>query len=137
MDNGLSKFIFTRLGVPSFQKYLTLGSFRHKIISGNVANAATPGYKAEDIDFQGEFERLTKRTNHVEGTLTDAHHIPLGNYEARGPKINETKIKDGDVNSVDIDEQVSNMTQNEILYTVGADLLKRRFDGLRQAIKSQ
>ena len=52
-DTGLSKMIFDKIGVPNFRKYLSLGSFRHKLISGNMANLSTPGYKSEDIDFMG------------------------------------------------------------------------------------
>lgn len=136
-DNSISKFLFDKMAVPSFRKYLNLGSFRHKLIAGNMANVATPGYKAEDIDFQKEFDRLTTQTGHVVGMLTDENHIPVGAHEAKAPKVNETKIKNGDVNSVDIDQEVADLAQNELLFTIGAELLKRKFDGMRNAITSR
>lgn len=129
--------IFDKIGVPNFRKYLSLGSFRHKLISGNMANLSTPGYKAEDIDFQNEFARLTKRTTHVAGALTDANHIPLGQHEQKAPHIDETRIQDGDVNSVDIDREASNLAQNELLYTIGAQLLQKKFQSLKNAITSK
>jgi flagellar basal-body rod protein FlgB len=136
-DTGLSKMIFDKIGVPNFRKYLSLGSFRHKMISGNMANLSTPGYKSEDIDFQGEFARLTKQTNHIAGTLTDANHIPLGQHEQKAPHIDQAKIEDGDVNSVDIDKEASNLAQNELLYTIGAQLLQKKFQSLKNAITSK
>ena len=129
--------IFDKIGVPNFRKYLSLGSFRHKLISGNMANLSTPGYKSEDIDFQGEFARLTKQTNHIAGTLTDANHIPLGQHEQKTPHIDKAKIEDGDVNSVDIDKEASNLAQNELLYTISAQLLQKKFQSLKNAITSK
>ncbi len=137
IDNGLTKFIFNKMGVPNYQKYLTLGSYRHKLISGNISNVSTPEYKAEDIDFQGEYSRLTAQSNHIAGAITNPNHIPLGNHENRQPDVKKQSITDGDINSVNIEEQASNMAQNELLYTIGAKLLKQKFDGLKTAITSK
>lgn len=137
MENGLSKFLFTKMGVPNFAKYLDLGSFRQKLISGNMANAATPGYEAQGMDFEREYQRLTGQTNHLSGTLTNQYHIPLGEHKAKPPRIEMEKIKDGDVNSVDIDTEVANLAQNELQFTIGAELLKRKFDSMRNAITSK
>ena len=136
-DTGLSKIIFDKIGVPTFRKYLSLGSFRQKLISGNMANISTPGYKAEDIKFQDEFARLTKQTNRVAGTLTNPNHIPLGQHEQKAPHIDKAKIVDGEVNSVDIDREASNLAQNELLYTIGAQLLQKKFQALKTAITSK
>lgn len=137
IDNGLTKFIFNKMGVPNYQKYLTLGSYRHKLISGNISNVSTPEYKAEDIDFQDEYSRLTAQSNHIAGAITNPNHIPLGNHENRQPDVKKQSITDGDINSVNIEEQASNMAQNELLYTIGAKLLKQKFDGLKTAITSK
>lgn len=137
MDNGLSKFLFTKMGVPNFSKYLNLGSFRQKLIAGNMANAATPGYKAQDIQFEREYQRLTGTSEHLAGALTNQYHIPLGEHALKPPRVELEKIKDGDVNSIDIDEEVANLAQNELQFTIGAELLKRKFDSMRNAITSK
>ena len=33
-------------------KALSVRAFYHKVISGNIANAQTPGYKEKEIDFR-------------------------------------------------------------------------------------
>ena len=137
MENKLANFMFEGVGVPQFKKYLDLASLRHKLISGNVANASTPGYRASDIDFQEEFARATARTNHVSGVTTDSNHIALGQHRDRAPDVDEVKIKEGDMNSVNIDEEISEMAQNELLFSVGARLLQKKFDGLRKVITSK
>ena len=137
MENKLTNFLFDGVGVPTYQKFLDLASIRHKLISGNVANISTPGYKARDIDFDSEFERATKSGSNLAGTITNKAHIPTGNHEARAPKPIVSRIKDGDMNSVDIDKEISNLAQNELRYTVGATMLQRKFEGLRKVIQSK
>ncbi len=136
-DNKLTQYVFNKMGVPNFQKYLDLSAYRHKLISGNVSNASTPGYKAKDIDFQKEFDKATSKTNHLQGMVTSPGHIPLGSHPGRAPKVNEDKVETGEMNSIDIDHEVSSMTQNELLYTISAKLLQRKFEGLKNAITSK
>jgi flagellar basal-body rod protein FlgB len=39
-------------------RYMDLLSARQKLVTSNIANADTPGYKTQDIDFQFEFMSL-------------------------------------------------------------------------------
>ncbi len=137
MENKIAQFVFNRVGIPNFKKYLDLSSFRHKLIGGNIANSSTPGFKSRDIDFHQEFNRLTKASNRLAGTVTHQAHIPTGNHEARAPEPDEIRVKDDELNSVDIDNEISNLAQNELLFTVGATLLQRKFEGIRKAIQSK
>jgi flagellar basal-body rod protein FlgB len=137
MENKIAQFLFNRSGIPNFKKYLDLSSFRHKLIGGNIANVSTPGYRSQDIDFHTEFNRITKDSNRLKGTLTHSSHLPTGSHEARAPRPDEARIEEDEMNSVDIDQEVSNLAQHELLFTVGATLLQRRFEGLRKAIQSR
>lgn len=137
METKLTQFIFDKMAVPSFQKYLNLGSYRQKLISGNLANVSTPGYRAQDIRFQEEFNRATTKHGQVDGLVTHPSHLPLGNHPDRAPRVEREKVPDGEINSVDLDRQATTMAENELLYTVAARLIARRFAGLRSAIKSQ
>ena len=51
--------------------------------------------------------------------------------------IVETAVVKGELNSVDIDVEISDMAQNELLFTIGARLLQSKFDGIRKAITSR
>ena len=37
------------------ERYMDLLSARQKLVASNIANADTPGYRTQDIDFQSEF----------------------------------------------------------------------------------
>jgi len=137
MENKIAQFIFDRTGVPNFKKFLDLSSFRHKLIGGNVANSSTPGYKAQQIEFHEEFNRLTKNGSKLAGSITHPAHIPTGSHEMRPPDPEEVKVGDDELNSVDIDKEISNLAQNELMFTIGARLLQMKFDGIKKAISSE
>ena len=38
---------------------------RHELISNNIANETTPGYKRQDIDFEGELQRALRYSKYT------------------------------------------------------------------------
>jgi flagellar basal-body rod protein FlgB len=134
MDSKIAQFMFDKTGVSKVGKYLDVASFRHKLIAGNLSNISTPGYRSRDIDFQTEFNRAVGQPSGLVGTTTDPDHIPIGEHAARDPEVHQAELTGDELNAVDIDQEVSKMAQNELVYTVGARLLKKKFDGLRKAI---
>ena len=56
----------------SLERYMDLLTARQKLVASNIANADTPGYKTQDIDFQFEFKSLLEgptASNHRAGRL--------------------------------------------------------------------
>ncbi len=137
MDNKLSGYLFNKIGVADSKRFLDLTSLRHKLISSNVANVSTPGYEACDVDFKGELSKAFGKSNGLAGTVTNPAHIPTGHHAARAPKVERSRVASGDVNSVDIDREVPKMAENELMYTIAARLLEKKFTGLRKAITSK
>jgi len=137
MPNKLANFLFTNVGVPRFESFMNLSGFRHKLISGNIANVSTPGYRSRDIDFKREFSRLTNNSSHLSGVMTNPSHLPLGDSQKRPPKIEQVKPVEDGLNAVDIDHEVSSMAQNELQFTIAARLLQRKFQALKNVITSK
>lgn len=137
MSNSITKFMFQRVGIDKFQKYLDVSAMRHKLIAGNVANVGTPGYRSRDIDFDTEVRKLTQTGDRLVGATTHPGHLPLGSHQSKPPKVSQAPIGGSDLNSVDIDKEISNMAQNELQFTIAARLLQYKFDGLKKAIKGQ
>lgn len=136
MADKIAAFMFQKTGVDNLGKFLDVASFRHKLVSGNIANSSTPGYQSKDINFFEEFRRVTGSSGELSGVMTHENHLPLGNHASKAPKINEARVTEGEMNSVDADKEISNLAQNELIYTVGARLLKSKFESLRKAIRT-
>jgi flagellar basal-body rod protein FlgB len=137
MANKIADFMFEKTGASRLGKFLDVSAFRHKLISGNIANASTPGYRSRDINFHEEFKRVSGNPSHLEGVTTHEGHLPLGSHAQKPPDVDETRVPDGEMNAVDADREISHLAQNELIYTIGARLLKNKYANLRQAIKSE
>jgi len=137
VSNSISKFMFQQVGIEKFRKYLDVASVRHKLIAGNVANVSTPGYCSRDIDFDAEVARATQSSDRIIGATTHPDHLPLGNHHAKPPQVSQSSISEGELNSVDIDQEISSMAQNELQFSIAARLLQYKFNGLQKAIKGQ
>ena len=61
----------------------------------------------------------------------------MGQHRNRSPKVEEVKVHESDLNSVDIDKEISTLAQNELTFNIGARLIKMKFDGIRKAITSK
>ena len=42
----------------SLERYMDVLAARQKLVTSNIANVDTPGYKTQDLDFQSEFNNL-------------------------------------------------------------------------------
>ena len=69
--------------------------------------------------------------------ITHANHIAMGQHPSKPPKINSEKPTIHELNSIDIDSEMSKMAQNELIYSIGAKLVQRKIEGLRKVINSK
>jgi len=138
MSNLIQNTVINKTAIPLFRQFLNLSSVRHKLIAGNLANVATPAYKSKDIDFHGEFKKAINAKGHLAAVTTHPAHIPVGQSRHTSPEIIENESTDTNgINNVNVDDEVANLAQNQIYFSVGARLLAKQFEGLRTAIKSK
>ncbi len=138
MSNLIKNTLLDKIGVPMMRQYLNLASTRHKLISGNIANISTPGYRSKDIDFHGELKKFLDNKDHLKVKVTHENHIPIGQSRPKGPELIINKSRSGNgINNVDIDKEVANMAENQIYYTAGARLLAQKFEGIKRVIRSR
>jgi len=99
---------------------LDLTATRQGLVSQNVANVDTPGYKAQDINFRQELERA------------------LGDEEGRqtAPLVRDVPglIERPDGNNVSLERESLLMAQNQLAFQVDVELLRAEFNRLQLAI---
>jgi flagellar basal-body rod protein FlgB len=104
----------------TLSRALDLTSTRQGLVSQNVANIDTPGYKARDIDFRQELQRA------------------LGDDEALQPAPVAREVpglvERPDGNNVSLDRESLLMAQNQLAFQVDVQLLRAEFNRLQQAI---
>lgn len=137
MANAITSFLWQKVGVEKFGKLLDLSAYRHKLISGNIANASTPGYAAKDIDFKEEVKQALGDGPMLPLATTSPNHIPNAGMNRKVKVIATGPESDEDINGVDIDREVTNQAVNQMEFSIGARLLQRKLDGIRSAIRGR
>ena len=95
---------------------MDLVSARQKLVVSNIANADTPGYKTQDIDFQTEFR------NQVEGL--SAHPVEIAGLTTKN-----------DGNNVDLDREARLLAENALRFTVASNLMRSEIRAVKSAIQ--
>ena len=136
MANAIEQIVFQKLDIPRLQTVLDLAANRQKLLTENVANAETPGYRRKDIDFRAELKAAVGRTGGATMKATNAKHIGAGANE-HTPTVNSEKIPEGQQFGVSIDREMASVAQNQLEYNVAARLVSRKFDALRTVIRGR
>ena len=118
--------------ISELSKVMNYRLFRQGVISSNVANIDTPGYRAREATFEEELNsRLRMET-------TAGTHIPSAGDSGMGFKIAEDPYSriGNDSNTVDLDREMMKLNQNQILYTASAQIIEQKLAALKDAIRS-
>lgn len=105
------------------RSYLEAVSFRHKILSQNLANLNTPGYKAEEVKMPKTIDDLTDKQNlrHRSVNLTATSNRHINGNKPFSSQLSVQKLKDPfevkpNGNNVSLAQQVTKVSQNQLAY---------------------
>lgn len=91
-------------------------SLRQKLVTSNIANADTPGYKTQDVDFQASFQSaMDGGSPHA----TEVTNLPSKN----------------DGNNVDLDREARLLAENAMRFSVASTLMKSQLSTIKEAIQ--
>ncbi|NOZ28580.1 MAG: flagellar basal body rod protein FlgB [Chloroflexi bacterium] len=122
------------------QEALTGLSLRQQVISNNLANISTPGFKASEVIFESELQRAleAQRGEVVALRVTHPAHISLTPQSALDvrPIVRErsgTTLR-ADRNNVDLEKEMATLAETAIRYQASALVLSRKLALLRSII---
>lgn len=100
--------------------YLDIVSFRHKILSKNIANVNTPGYKADEVRLPQKFADLVgTRSKKIQLKATSTKHIVKNDDNNNGVascKLTDPFETKPNGNNVSLTQQLTKISQNQTLY---------------------
>ena len=118
---------------------LNFRQMRQELISSNIANAETPGYKAKRIDFEKALSRALDIDGQLGMKTVDKRHYDVGSggFDNLEPTIYEDSsgVVSDDGNTVDREREMALMAENRILYDASVNLLNKKI-GLMKYINS-
>ena len=118
-----------------FGSALNIRNKRNDIIASNIANAATPNYKARDINFLDEFKKVT---NTGEIKTTHSNHIPTKNYNISGKAFyRDPVIASLDGNTVELSVEQMQFAENTMKYQTTLKFLNGKITKILSAIRGE
>jgi flagellar basal-body rod protein FlgB len=97
------------------ERYMDLLSARQKLVASNIANADTPGYRTQDIDFQAEFQNAVGGPPRPTGVMGLA-------------------VKN-DGNDVSVDRESRLLSENALRFNLASNLMRSQLRLVRSAIE--
>ncbi|PIK13860.1 flagellar basal body rod protein FlgB [Halobacteriovorax sp. JY17] len=119
---------------------LNFRQMRQEIITSNIANAETPGYKSKRVDFEAALARALDVDDQQQLNTEDSRHFDVGNggFDNLQPEIYEDPngVVSDDGNTVDRDAELARMAENKILYDATVQLINKKLGLMKYAVGS-
>lgn len=106
---------------------------RNKVISNNIANVNTPGYKRKDVEFESHLMAALSGSGSLDERVGSAR---LNNLQGRIYTDNANLSYRLDGNNVDIDTESANLAKNQIRYYTLLDSMTQEFNRIRSVLQS-
>ncbi len=125
--------------ISILERSLNIRSLQHRVLSSNIANLDTPNYKAVELAVAEEINGRQDSASSIQLVQTQPGHLPLKDDPADHLKLKAAKPPEfslrGDGNTVDLDRTMGDLAKNTLLYKTAAQLISRKFSGLKSAIR--
>lgn len=122
--------------INSLGQALNYSSLKQKVIAQNIANVDTPNYKAEDVSFSSYMQNELGQG--FQTNCTDPRHIDFSSSsdDSQSAIVTRQNVQyNNDGNSVDLDQEMSDMATNQIYYNSLIEQLNSKFSALQMVIK--
>ena len=118
-----------------YSKALELRGKRNNILASNIANAATPNFKARDISFLDELKKIDKS-----GPIMTSHENHI--VHNTGNSMNETSYREPlitslDGNTVELAVEQMQFSENSMRYSTTVNFLSGKINKIMSAIRGE
>lgn len=113
--------LFTDVSQAAIEKALDGVSLRQRVEAQNLANVATPGYRAQKVDFESALQNA----------------ISAGDPQNAGLSVGDAGTPDnGNGNTVAMESETAGLMRSSLQYQSLVQAVNYKFDVLRSAIGS-
>ena len=111
---------------------------RAQLLSQNLANSDTPGYKAKDIDFKAALKSAKNGDFNKTLQATQKGHIqPKGFYMNAEELYRQPMQSSLDGNTVEPHTEMSEFTENSMRYLMTLRIMSGRINGMLSALRGE
>ena len=117
--NGMSGIFYQ---LDQIGSALNASEKSHRVVSQNIANVNTPGYRTKRL----EFERLLNQLQSSAGKPMPQEDLPIEELEGLEERM--------DGNNVNLEQEVAELKKNALAFQAFSHLLASRVSTMRRAI---
>ena len=127
--------LFESKTLNAMESYMDRLSQRQKVVSSNLVNIDTPGYRTKEITFHATMDELLPDTSGKLRT-TRERHIDADPF---GPSINmvfepQGLVERADRNNVDIDREMAKLNETSFGYSMMTQMVRGKYQKLTTSI---
>jgi flagellar basal-body rod protein FlgB len=104
--------------------FLDYAAKNQKVITSNLANAETPGYRAQELPFEDVFQ--SELAGHSKLQVTDPKHISTKPTLVRKPFDQADDAMGHDGNNVDLDKEMTALAKNVLKFSVVSQMFQQK-----------
>ncbi|MBW1697438.1 MAG: flagellar basal body rod protein FlgB [Deltaproteobacteria bacterium] len=127
-------FLLSDKALKVLEKSLDISARRHRMITNNIVNMDTRGFKPRDLDFN---KALKEAMKNPAGRLSRTHPKHFTSHSTAALKAS---IRQGDeedntgLDPVNIDTEMTHLIENNLKYRTSVEMLLRKMGMLKHAI---
>ncbi len=118
-------------------KVLDLQLQRQNVVTSNLANIKTPGFRARKLEFEDQLQAALGLDAKGKMSLTDEKHMPVAfnenGFGAEWQLAFKPRVVHGE-DRVNLDKEMTTMTKTNLHYSALTTVIRSKFEGLRQII---
>lgn len=107
---------------------------RNEVISNNIANVDTPGYKRKDVQFESYLRSALLGDNSLDKRVSN---VNLNSIKPSVYTDNAGLSYRLDGNNVDIDTETANLAENQVRYYALIDSMTQEFGRLKTVLQAK
>ncbi len=133
----IDKLLFSDPVPMMMKKSLDFNSTRHLLISNNISQMDTPGYKANDVDFKSQLRDAVGSGSYLNLKATHKNHFGPGmmSLKSLSPLPHEENLlAKSNGNNVNIDYEMAKLAQNQIDFNAVTQMMMKRGSTVKSAV---
>jgi flagellar basal-body rod protein FlgB len=108
---------------------------RQQLITNNLANVDTPGYKALDVPFEQVLNREIGKQGDLRMVVTQPGHISSDGTMEQALSMQQPVVFRTDANGVDMDAEMARLAETSVQFDAVSQLMAGRLAIMRMAVR--
>ena len=122
--------------IGALNTVMNLRALNQGVISSNIANADTPGYKSKTMEFEGALRQALGTEAGLRPAETHSGHKAHHATDPVNPEVYDDPngVESLDGNTVDRANEMAKMAENQLVYDAAVELMKKKLGMLKYGI---